>query len=255
MALNNIDTIKALDSAMKKYNINYSDCDMGELGNCLMWPHDVCWAEEYENIKLLDINGNRYVAKDYFNKIKKVKSHTSMDINGKNGALNIDLRKPVDSNLNFDVITNFGTTEHVESNWPDDQYMSFKNIHDMCKVGGIMFHQVPKADNWQGKNAGLNTAHCPYYYYEEFFKQLAEVNGYEIYLNTSWNHDIGTPVDGGWSAILDTNSKRARYECASILVKTNDNEFCSKEIFKTFKIQKLSDTNYTTTITSFKGGI
>ena len=254
MAINSINTIKALDAAMEKYGIEYTNCDMGELGNCLMIPQDVCWGEEYEKIKTLPYSNKRYCAKDYFYKIKKVKTHTSMDINGQNGALNIDLRKPITEsfNLMFDVITNFGTTEHIESTWPDDQYMAFKNIHKMCKVGGIMFHQVPKADNWQGRNAGFNTAHCPYYYYEEFFEQLAQNNGYEIYLNTSWNHDIGLPVDGGWSAVLNPESKRARYECASILVKTNNDEFCSKEIFKTFKMQRLSDTGYTTTLTSYK---
>tara|TARA_Y100000004_G_C8773560_1_gene351794 strand:- start:50 stop:697 length:648 start_codon:yes stop_codon:yes gene_type:complete len=210
----------------------------------------VCWGDEYKKIKLLNLTNKRYVAKEYFNTIKKVKSHTSMDINGKNGAVKIDLRKPIEG-LTFDVITNFGTTEHVESSWPKDQYMAFKNIHDMCKVGGIMFHQVPKANNWQGKAAGLRADHCPYYYYEEFFEKLARLNKYEIFLNTSWNHDIGTRIGESWSSILDPSSKRARYECASILIKTSDNNFCSMDEFKTLKIQKPSDINYSETSTSY----
>lgn len=38
----------------------------------------------------------------------------------------------------FDVVMNFGTTEHVFN-----QFNSFKVIHEATKVGGYMFHQVP----------------------------------------------------------------------------------------------------------------
>ena len=136
MAINSIETLKALDSAMKYCGIEYEDCNMGELGNCLMWPHQVCWGAEFEKIESLKLHVNRYVAKDYFKQIKNIKSHTSIDTNGKNGALKIDLRYPVDtsSGFIFDVITNFGTTEHVESVWPEDQYAVFENIHNMRVV-------------------------------------------------------------------------------------------------------------------------
>lgn len=233
MALDNIETLQELDLALQHYDIKYKDCRMGELGNCLMLPHKECWKNEYGKIefwlKLWEFgNGFRYIAKDYFLKIKNVKEHISMDMNGKDGAKVIDLRKPVNLSIvgNFDIITNFGTSEHVESIWPDDQYMAFKNIHDMCKKNGIMYHQVPKADNWQPPASGLPSPHCPYYYYEEFFEKLALENGYEIYMNKSWNHDMA-PI------------KRARYECAAILVKKENRQFCTKEIFSTFKIQRL----------------
>lgn len=44
----------------------------------------------------------------------------------------------------FDVITNYGTIEHI-----NDQYHAFKNVHDMCKSGGIMIHNFPPQGHWQ----------------------------------------------------------------------------------------------------------
>jgi hypothetical protein len=95
--------------------------------------------------------------------------HTSIDINGLDGALKLDLDYPVPTNLEnkFDVVTNYGTSEHVTN-----QYSVFKNIHSMCKTKGIMIHGIPLIGNWPD--------HCRYYYSEQFFKKLAEACGYTV---------------------------------------------------------------------------
>jgi len=63
------------------------------------------------------------------------------DYNGKDGAIQHDLTLPVDQKYfgHFDVVTNFGTSEHVLPT----QIQCFKTMHDLCKVGGLMLHAVP----------------------------------------------------------------------------------------------------------------
>ena len=64
--------------------------------------------------------------------------HTSVDLNGLDGAIALNLSKPI-INPNwvnhFDVVTNFGTTEHVEPY--EAQYACFRNIHNFMAVNGL----------------------------------------------------------------------------------------------------------------------
>ena len=111
------------------------------------------------------------VAKKYFTETVGL-DHTSFDINGKFGSLIVDLCTRIedpDYVDAFDIVTNFGTTEHVTS-----QYECFENIHRLCKTDGIMMHSVPPPGEWPG--------HGRYYYPLEFFSGLAEANGYEVVL-------------------------------------------------------------------------
>lgn len=99
--------------------------------------------------------------------------HTSVDWNGLNGALKLDLQTPVYKELGlFDVITNFGTTEHVES-----QYPVWENIHNMLRVGGLFVSTTPSNDGswWKG-----NRPHGMWYPTKEFYKEFANLNGYRI---------------------------------------------------------------------------
>ena len=122
---------------------------MLELGNQLIWDE-----EGYEGF---------FVAKDYFQSLGV--DHTSIDLNGKNGALNIDLNKPIKGLGEFDVVTNLGTTEHVKN-----QKECFNNIHRLCRVGGIMIHLVPH----------VGSTHGDHQYTVEFFEALAEDRNYKI---------------------------------------------------------------------------
>ena len=95
--------------------------------------------------------------------------HTSIDLNGRGGSLPLDLCEPVPIELEnkFDVITNYGTSEHV-----NDQFNVFYNIHKMCKINGIMIHGLPCIGNWKN--------HCRYYYSQKVFNNLAKINNYDI---------------------------------------------------------------------------
>jgi len=76
------------------------------------------------------------------------------------------LQVPESENGSFDLITNFGTTEHVT-----DQVNVFRIMHDYLKVGGYCFHNVPFTGYF---NHGL------YNYNPIFFLFLAQANSYGV---------------------------------------------------------------------------
>jgi hypothetical protein len=66
----------------------------------------------------------------------------------------------------YDVVLNFGTTEHVFNQWN-----CFEVMHDATKVGGVMYHQLP----------GTGYLDHGYYCYTPLlFKDMARANNYEI---------------------------------------------------------------------------
>lgn len=122
--------------------------------------------------------GKKKPAKEYYQSLGV--KHISIDLNGKNGSLKIDLCKPVPDKLidKFNVITNYGTSEHVNS-----QYAVFKNIHNMCKDGGIMIHAIPTTKH--------DRKHCRYFYSESFIIGLAQACKYEIRDITKLSYGLG----------------------------------------------------------------
>jgi hypothetical protein len=118
--------------------------------------------------------------KEYFTNLGY--DHISIDLNGKRGSLIKDLTKPADFSEwleYFDILTNSGTTEHVEPF--ESQYECFKIVHDCVKVGGIIIHLVPDVDPL---DQGHFANHCNYYYSEKFFNDLALNCNYTILENT-----------------------------------------------------------------------
>ncbi|TBG24190.1 methyltransferase domain-containing protein [Rhizobium leguminosarum] len=96
--------------------------------------------------------------------------YRSIDASGEKNALlfdlNNDLRETYEFHDSFDLVTNLGTAEHCF-----DQRSVFKNIHTLCKVGGIMIHALPA----QG-----NVNHAFYNYHPRFFIDTAVANKYEV---------------------------------------------------------------------------
>lgn len=106
--------------------------------------------------------------KEYFTNLGY--DHTSIDWNGEDGALPLDLRIPIsDQRLlgSFDILTNSGTTEHVE-----DQYECFRNLHYLVKAGGLFIHLSPQTGSWAG--------HGLFYYTFAFYQRLAAMCHYAI---------------------------------------------------------------------------
>lgn len=92
--------------------------------------------------------------------------HVSVDWNGLDGALKLDLRKPINLGT-FDMVTNIGTSEHV-----DDQEGVWRNICEAMHVGSVLLSTTPYPGDW--------TWHGEHYPTEDFYHALAEKNGLEI---------------------------------------------------------------------------
>lgn len=104
-------------------NKNYSDIKMLELGNQI-----------FQDDTLIREESLPHSAKEYY--MNMGVEHTSIDLNGEDGALQIDLSKPIPEEYNnkFDIVTNFGTAEHV-----DNQFECWRNIHNSLKKKWINF--------------------------------------------------------------------------------------------------------------------
>ncbi len=101
-----------------------------------------------------------------------------MGISGTNGALAIDLRQPIarpELIEAFDVVTNFGTLEHV-----DRQYPAWLHTHRLAKTGGLFLHLLPRVGSWPG--------HCEIRYRDDFVPALAAACGYDVVKH--YRHDI-----------------------------------------------------------------
>ena len=96
-------------------------------------------------------------------------NYASIDIDGSPGSIPLDLNYddvPTELVGKYDVVTNFGTTEHVAN-----QLQSFKIAHDLATPGGLMLHVLPASG---GLNHGLVS------YNPKFFWMLGRSNGYKI---------------------------------------------------------------------------
>jgi hypothetical protein len=138
------------------------------------------WMLELGNQRIREKLQRKYnikspIAKEYFTSIGII--HHSIDINGKEGAIPIDLSKPITNNFwinKFDIGTNFGTLEHV-TNKNNGQWQAWKNLHNTVKKGGMFIHGLPDKNAWP--------RHCNIRYDIEFVEKLAEANNYKIIYN------------------------------------------------------------------------
>ena len=93
----------------------------------------------------------------------------SFDRNGKDGAIPVDLSKWIeDGNMEgqFDIVTNFGTLEHVREN----QAAAFRNLHYLCAKGGLIVHHMPYVR--------FPERHGKWRYSVRWFERLARDNAY-----------------------------------------------------------------------------
>ena len=97
----------------------------------------------------------------YFKDVFSNLDITTFDATGENESITTNLSDPIKEQYKniYDLVTNFGTTEHVKN-----QYTCWKNIFQMLKTGGIVISEIPKKGNWAG--------HCKYYFDYSTFLSL-----------------------------------------------------------------------------------
>ena len=189
-----IKSLEFLNDSINKCGLSLKGCRMVELGN----------QELKEGFELY----NKKIAKKYFQSIGV--DHISIDINKKDGALPINLNEEIEDQFligTFDILTNFGTTEHVI-----EQYMCWDNIHNLVKEKGIFVHIVPRKGNWK--------MHGYFKYSIEFFKTLSRKMEYSII-------DI---------SIMKSNNLKDLICCS--MIKNKNNDFIPIELFEALEIDK-----------------
>jgi hypothetical protein len=167
--------------------------------------------------------------------------HISVDINGQDGALKLDLTKhfkyqPQKANVNlynnpnakqeigeynkyfeyFDVVTNCGTTEHVDNQNGHNNYIAWKNLHDLLRVDGLHFSSLPAIGYWPD--------HCNIYYNCDFFDKLADFCNYKLL----YNQIIASPDQ----YISETGKIEPNVRAA--FIKTKDSKFLTEDEFNSF---------------------
>jgi hypothetical protein len=104
--------------------------------------------------------------------------YSAIDIFDAEGTILFDLNREepsADMRNRYDIVTNFGTTEHIIN-----QYLAFKTMHEMTKPGGIIYHELPLA--------GFHM-HGYFSYNPLLFMQVAEANHYEIVMQAYGKND------------------------------------------------------------------
>lgn len=96
--------------------------------------------------------------------------YLAIDVNTERHAvamdLNVDIVQHYSFDQQFDLVTNNGTGEHVFN-----QYMLFRNAHNLCKPGGFMIHVLPFY-RW--------VDHGFFNYHPNLFPCLANQNSYDL---------------------------------------------------------------------------
>lgn len=98
-----------------------------------------------------------------------------IDLNGENNAWQWDLSKKRDPSNEYDLVTDFGTSEHVGrkgSFYERGFYNCLRTKHLLCKMGGIIISENPKTGNWPG--------HGFQYYTQDFYLDLANSGAIEV---------------------------------------------------------------------------
>ena len=165
--------------------------------------------------------------------------YSCIDLSKDNGAMPLDLSEEQVFVTKYDLVTDFGTSEHVvqmheytttsfhdghiSSIYPKGEpkdidlgfYNCWKNKHNMLSVGGIMVNENPKSGNWP--------AHGYSYVTKEFFTEIAKTNGYKI-IELSEDAAMGNTKDG--------------WNICCVLQKEKDKKFMSYEVFKRLDYHK-----------------
>jgi len=135
--------------------------------------------------------------------------YTCIDLNGENAALKLDLEKPISHDYQYDLVTNFGTSEHIKN-----QHSVFSTIHKLTKVGGMIICENPKTGNWP--HHGLN------YYTQEFYKSLCKALNYEL-------------IEVGEDPAM--HNRRDGWNIYAIMKKTEAKSFPTDKVFNKFGIK------------------
>jgi hypothetical protein len=137
MSFTNLITI-AIDSILDEVTCN-GKCTptVVELGNQRL-KNNKSRAKMYNKLQTISTPAT---TKEFYKDIG-FRKYVAIDVNTEKDAIALDLNMDLSEHYHFvekfDLVTNNGTGEHIFN-----QYMVFKNIHNLCQVKGFMIHVLP----------------------------------------------------------------------------------------------------------------
>ena len=109
-----------------------------------------------------------------------IDNYKSLDLFDPRSDFRLDLNKKTPEIVGFDVVTNFGTAEHVFN-----ISQVFENIHNFLRVGGVALHILP---------AYGDIPHGFYNIHPMLYSLMAKANSYEIislvYVKDAYNDAV-----------------------------------------------------------------
>jgi SAM-dependent methyltransferase len=144
------------------------------------------WFSKGRTVDEMYSNGSlRPDAQKLFYSMLGVKSYQSIDLNDSRADLAHDMNTPVAVSRQFDIVTNFGTAEHIFN-----VFQFFENVHRLLKPGGTALHVLPACGD---------VNHGFFNFHPVLFHRLAAANRYEIvdyrYVDNIAYNSFGRPAD------------------------------------------------------------
>jgi hypothetical protein len=143
--------------------------------------------------------------------------YDSIDLNGQGGALVLNLNDDIEIKKQYDVVTNFGTLEHI-----NDFYMGFKNMHKLCKYGGLMIHIIPALNHWPGHGSWRGDM--------PFYIKIGKTQKYtikDLHIEPTYISP-GNPCD----------------QVHIVYEKSEENEFMTREVFNSFNPVQIAEPEF-----------
>lgn len=138
----------------------------------------------------------------------------SVDILGCNGSEIADLRQDLKFEPIYDMVNDCGSKEHIDGSL----YQPFLNMHNACKINGVIIHENPKTGNWP--------FHGQHYFTKEFYASLAKQCNYDI-LELTEEPAMGNYIDG-WNVCCVL----AKRHDSIFVTETKFNSIYKKTIFQ-----------------------
>lgn len=142
-----------------------------------LFPEPALAERFYRRIFPEDRQGCAEDAQRYFYSVLGLEEYSGFDYYDTRAEYKFDLNYPVNMRDRFDVITNFGTAEHVSNIGA-----IFLSTHNLLNVGGLSLNILPAFGDI---NHGFFNIH------PIFFKAMAHYNDYEIIEHIHVDHAEG----------------------------------------------------------------
>ncbi len=124
-------------------------------------------AETNSVLQKMHVDGSfQSDAQKTFYKSLGVAAYTSIDLSDPKADIKHDMNLPLTTALQYDLVTNFGTAEHVFN-----VFQFFETVHKLLKVGGTALHVLPACGD---------VNHGFYNFHPIFFHRLAKANNYDV---------------------------------------------------------------------------